>query len=43
MRSMSENARLFGSLARYIRRSTCPTTDCGDEIRCLLRRERRSS
>jgi len=26
MRSMSENAKLFGSLARHIRRSICPTT-----------------
>ena len=26
MRSMSENAKLFGSLARHIRRSVCPTT-----------------
>jgi hypothetical protein len=25
MHSMSENAKLFGSLARHIRRSTCPT------------------
>jgi hypothetical protein len=24
MRSMSENAKLFGSLARHIRRSACP-------------------
>jgi hypothetical protein len=24
MRRMSENARLFGSLARHIRRSACP-------------------
>ena len=26
MRSMSENAKLFESLARHIRRSACPTT-----------------
>jgi hypothetical protein len=26
MRSISENAKLFGSLARNIRRSICPTT-----------------
>ena len=26
MRRMSENAKLFGSLARHIRRSACPTT-----------------
>lgn len=26
MRSMSENARLFGNLARHIRRSTCPAS-----------------
>lgn len=26
MHSMSENAKLFGSLARHIRRSTCPAT-----------------
>jgi hypothetical protein len=26
MRSMSENAKLFGSLARRMRRSICPTT-----------------
>lgn len=26
IRSMSENAKLFGSLARHIRRSVCPTT-----------------
>ena len=26
MRTMSENAKLFGSLASYIRRSTCPAT-----------------
>jgi hypothetical protein len=26
MRSMSENAKLFGSLARHMRRSICPTT-----------------
>jgi hypothetical protein len=32
--NMSENANLFGRLARQIRRSTCPTTDHGDEIRC---------
>jgi hypothetical protein len=25
MRSMSENAKLFGSLARHMRRSICPT------------------
>jgi hypothetical protein len=34
MHNMSENANLFGRLARQIRRSTCPTTDHGDEIRC---------
>jgi hypothetical protein len=42
MHSMSENAKLFGSLARRIRRSTCPATNHGDEIRCRLRREPRS-
>jgi hypothetical protein len=26
MRDMSENAKLFGSLARHMRRSICPTT-----------------
>ena len=26
MRGMSENAKLFGSLARHMRRSICPTT-----------------
>ena len=26
MRSVSENAKLFGSLARHMRRSICPTT-----------------
>lgn len=26
MRSLSENAKLFGSLARHMRRSTCPAT-----------------
>ena len=26
MRGMSENAELFGSLARHMRRSICPTT-----------------
>jgi hypothetical protein len=26
MRGMSENAKLFGSLARRMRRSICPTT-----------------
>ena len=26
MRGMSENTKLFGSLARHIRRSICPTT-----------------
>ena len=26
MRRMSENAKLFGSLARHIRRSVCPPT-----------------
>jgi len=26
MRRMSEDAKLFGSLARHIRRSACPTT-----------------
>ena len=26
MRGMSENAKLFGNLARHIRRSICPTT-----------------
>lgn len=33
MHSMSENAKLFGSLARHIRRSTCPTTGHQDKIR----------
>ena len=33
MRSMSENAKLFGSLARHIRRSTCPTTGRQNEVR----------
>jgi hypothetical protein len=33
MRSMSENAKLFGSLARHIRRSTCPTTGHQNEVR----------
>jgi hypothetical protein len=33
MHSMSENAKLFGSLARQIRRSTCPTTSHQDKIR----------
>lgn len=32
MHSMSENAKLFGSLARHIRRSTCPTTGHQDKI-----------
>ena len=26
MRGISENAKLFGSLARHMRRSICPTT-----------------
>jgi hypothetical protein len=26
MRSMSENAKLFGSIARHMRRSICPAT-----------------
>ena len=26
LQSLSENAKLFGSLVRQIRRSTCPTT-----------------
>ena len=26
MRGMSENAKLFGNLARHMRRSICPTT-----------------
>jgi hypothetical protein len=26
IRDMSENAKLFGSLVRHIRRSVCPTT-----------------
>ena len=26
MRGMSENAKLFGSLARHMRQSTCPAT-----------------
>ena len=26
MRSMSENAKRFGSIARHMRRSICPTT-----------------
>ena len=26
MRGMSENAKLFGSLVRHMRRSICPTT-----------------
>jgi hypothetical protein len=26
MRGMSENAKLFGCLARHMRRSICPTT-----------------
>jgi len=26
MRAMSENAKLFGSLARHMRRSICPAT-----------------
>jgi hypothetical protein len=33
MHSMSENARLFSSLARHIRRSTCPATGQQDRIR----------
>jgi hypothetical protein len=32
MHSMSENAKLFGSLARHIRRATCPTTNHQDKI-----------
>ena len=35
MQSMSEQAKLFGSLARRIRRVTCPATDHRDKIRCL--------
>jgi hypothetical protein len=33
MHSMSENAKLFGSLARHIRRSRCPTTGHQDKSR----------
>jgi hypothetical protein len=33
MHSISENAKLFGSLARRIRRSTCPTTGHQDKMR----------
>ena len=33
MYSMSENAKLFGSLARHIRRSICPTTGHQDNVR----------
>jgi hypothetical protein len=33
MHSMSENARLLGSLALHIRRSTCPTTGHQDKVR----------
>jgi hypothetical protein len=33
MRNMSENAKLFGSLARHIRQSACPTTGHQDNIR----------
>jgi hypothetical protein len=36
MHSMSENAKLFGSLARRIRRSTCPTTGHRDPCRLRL-------
>jgi len=33
MHSMSENAKLFGSLARHIRRSTFPATGRQNQIR----------
>jgi hypothetical protein len=32
--NMSGNVKLFGSLARHIRRSSCPATDHGEEIGC---------
>ena len=31
---MSENVKQFGSLARHIRRSSCPATDHREEIGC---------
>ena len=34
LRSMSATVKLFSGLAQHIRRSTCPTTDHRDEIRC---------
>lgn len=33
MHSMSETAKLFGSLARHIRRSNCPASGRQDKIR----------
>jgi hypothetical protein len=38
LHSISENAKLFASLARHIRRSACPTTGHQDKIRadCVL-------
>ena len=33
MRGMSENARLFGSLATHMRRSICPTTLSARQVR----------
>ncbi len=40
---MSENAKLFGSLARHIRRSTCPATGHQDTTRAGCGSGRRSS
>ena len=34
LHSMSENVKLFGSLARHIRRSTCPAADHQDAVGC---------
>ena len=43
MHSMSANAKLFGSLARHIRRSTCPATGHQDKIRADCGLGQRSS
>jgi hypothetical protein len=43
MHSMSENAKRFGSLARHIRRSTCPATGHQHKIRVDCRLGQRSS
>ena len=42
MHSMAATVKRFSGLARDIRRSTCPSIDHEDQIRCRLRHETRS-